>query len=237
MISNTRLALLVLAAVATPLLSGCFGAAAVGVGAGALMIGDRRLTETYLADEGIEIRAANRIAEKFGDRAHVNVTSYNRSVLLTGEVPDAAAKAEAEKIASGVPNVKAISNELEVAGVSSLSARSNDAFITSKVKGRFLDSQQFSVNHVKVVTESGVVYLLGMVAKREADAAVEIARTTGGVRKVVRVFEIVSEDEIRRLDNRPAAADGKSEVKPESKPDAKPAAKPAAQPVSAKPAS
>ena len=228
MIRNTRLALLVLAAAITPLLSGCFGAAAVGVGAGALLIGDRRLTETYLADEGIEIRGANRIAEKFGDKAHVNVTSYNRSVLLTGEVPDAAAKAEAEKIASGVPNVKAISNELEVAGVSSLSARSNDAFITSKVKGRFLDSQQFSVNHVKVVTENGVVYLLGMVAKREADAAVEIARTTGGVRKVVRVFEIVSEDEIRRLDNRPAT---------DAKSDAKPAEKPATQPAPAKPAS
>jgi osmotically-inducible protein OsmY len=124
-------------------------------------------------------------------------------VLLTGEVPDAAAKAEAEKIAAGVPNVKAISNELEVAGVSSLSARSNDSFITSKVKGRFLDASKFAVNHVKVVTENGVVYLLGMVAQREADAAVEVARTTGGVRKVVRVFEIVPEAEIKRLDNRP----------------------------------
>lgn len=211
MIRQTRLALLLLAATVTPLLSGCFGAAAVGVGAGALLIGDRRLTETYLADEGIEIRAANRISERFGNLAHVNVTSYNRAVLLTGEVPDAAAKAEAEKIAAGVPNVKAISNELEVAGVSPLSARSNDAFITSKVKGRFLDANQFQVNHVKVVTEAGVVYLLGVVAKREADAAVEVARTTGGVKKVVRVFEIVSEEAIRRLDNQapagqPAAA-------------------------------
>ncbi len=205
MIRRTRLALLLLAATVTPLLSGCFGAAAVGVGAGALLIGDRRLTETYLADEGIEIRAANRISERFGDRAHVNVTSYNHAALLTGEVPDAAAKVEAEKIAAGVPHVKAISNELEVAGVSSLSARSNDAFITSKVKGRFLDANQFQVNHVKVVTEAGVVYLLGLVAKREADAAVEIARTTGGVKKVVRVFEIVSEEAIRRLDNQAPA--------------------------------
>ena len=139
-------------------------------------------------------------------------------MLLTGEVPDAAAKAEAEKIAAGVPNVRAISNELEVAGISSLSSRSNDAFITSKVKGRFLDSNQFSVNVVKVVTENATVYLLGIVAKREADAAVEVARTTGGVRKVVRVFEIVSEDEVRRLDNRPPA---------EAKPAAKPAEKPA----------
>jgi osmotically-inducible protein OsmY len=217
MIRHTRLALLLLVATVTPLLAGCFGAAAVGVGAGALMIGDRRLTETYLADEGIEIRAANRIAERFGDRAHVNVTSYNRAVLLTGEVPDAAAKAEAEKIAAGVPNVKAISNEIEVAGVSSLSARGNDAFITSKVKGRFLDASQFSVNHVKVVTENGVVYLLGVVAKREADAAVEVARTTGGVKKVVRVFEIVAEAEIKRLDQpagTPAPVGGQPAAKP-----------------------
>lgn len=203
MTRNIRIALWLLAAAVTPLLQGCVGAAAVGVGAGALMIGDRRLTETYIADEGIEIRVANRIAERFGDKAHVNASSYNRSVLLTGEVPDAAAKAEAEKIAAGVPNVKAISNEIEVAGVSSLSARSNDAFITSKVKGRFVDANKFAVNHVKVVTENGAVYLLGMVTQREADAAVEVARTTGGVRKVVRVFEIVSEDAIRRLDNRP----------------------------------
>ncbi|MBU0751397.1 MAG: BON domain-containing protein [Gammaproteobacteria bacterium] len=200
-IHRTRLALLVLATAVTPLLSGCFGAAAVGVGAGALLIGDRRPTETYLADEGIEIRAANRIAERYGDRAHVNVTSYNRAILLTGEVPDAAAKVEAEKIAAGVPNVRAISNELEVAGVSSLTARSNDSFITSKVKARFVDANKFSANHVKVVTENGVVYLLGVVAQREADAAVEVARTTGGVKKVVRVFEIVSEAAIKRLDN------------------------------------
>lgn len=224
MIRDTRLALLVLATAITPLLSGCFGAAAVGVGAGALMLGDRRLTETYLADEGIEIRAANRIAEQFGDRAHVNVTSYNRALLLTGEVPDAAARAEVEKIAAGVPNVKAISNELAIGGVTTLTSRSTDAFVTSKVKGRFIDANQFSVNHVKVVTENGVAYLLGIVAKREADAAVEVARTTGGVKKVVRVFEIVSEDEIRRLDNQPPAS-------------ANPAAQPAAQPTPAKPAS
>ena len=190
-----------LPALSALLLAGCAETVIVGAGAAALLIGDRRPTETYLADEGIEIRATNRIAERFGNRAHVNVTSYNRAVLLTGEVPDAAARAEAEKIAAGVPNVKAISNELEVAGVSSLSARSNDSFITSKVKARFVDANKFSATHVKVVTENGVVYLLGMVAQREADAAVEVARTTGGVRKVVRVFEIVSEAEIKRLDN------------------------------------
>ena len=192
-----------LLAALTPALVGCFGAAAVGMGAGVMLAVDRRPTETVLTDEGIEVRAANRITEKLGERAHVNVTSFNRSVLLTGEVPDAAAKAEAEKLASGVPNVKAISNELQVAGVSSLGVRSNDAYITSKVKARFVDASQFSANHVKVVTEAGTVFLIGLVTQREADAAVEVARTTGGVMRVIRMFEIISEEEARRIDNPP----------------------------------
>ncbi len=195
---------LLLLALAVPLLAGCFGVAAVGVGTGALMFTDRRQAETFATDEGIEIRAASRISEKYGDRAHVNVTSYNRTVLLTGEVPDAAAKAEVEKIVATVPNVKAISNELQIGAVSTLGNRSNDTFITSKVKARFIDAAQFGANHVKVVTEAGVVYLMGLVTQREAGAAVEIARTTGGVLKVVRVFEIVSDAEARRLDPPPA---------------------------------
>lgn len=195
-----------LLAALTPTLAGCFGVAVVGVGAGALMVADRRPAETQLTDEGIEVRAANRISEKLADRAHVNVTSYNRSVLLTGEVSDDAARAEAEKLVSGVPNVKAISNELQVAGNTSLGARSNDTFITSKVKARFIDANKFPANQVKVVTEAGVVYLLGLVTKQEADAAVDIARTTGGVLKVVRVLEIISEEQARQMDNQPAPA-------------------------------
>lgn len=195
---------LVLAAM-TPVLAGCFGASVVGVGAGALLVADRRPSETYLTDESIELRAGNRIGEKFDKLAHVNATSYNRSVLLTGEVPDAAAKAEVEKIAGGVPNVKAISNEVQIAGVSTFGARSNDAYITSKVKARFLDANKFATNHVKVVSEAGVVYLLGLVTQRESDAAVEIARTTGGVQKVVRVFEIISEEQARQMDAQPSS--------------------------------
>ena len=184
----------------TSLLSGCFGVAVVGVGAGALMVSDRRVTENYLADEGIEIRAGNRIGEKFGSQTHVNVTSYNRMALLTGEVADAAAKAEVEKIVTGVPNVKSTVNELQVGNASSLSGRSSDTYITSKVKARFVDAGKFSATHVKVVTEAGTVYLLGMVTQREADDAVEIARTTSGVLKVVRVFEMISSDDAKRLD-------------------------------------
>ncbi len=190
---------LILLAALAPVLAGCFGAAAVGVGAGALSYADRRLTEVQLTDEGIEIRAVNRVAEKYGDRVHLNVTSYNRTVLLTGEVPDAATRADIEKLVSGVANVKAISNELQVAGVSSLTSRSNDVFITSKVKARFIDANRFAANHVKVITENSVVYLMGLVTQAESAAAVEIARTTGGVQKVVRVFEVISEEEARRL--------------------------------------
>ncbi len=194
-----------LLALLVPILSGCIGAAAVGVGAGALIYADRRATETVLTDEGIEIRAANRIREKFGDRVHANVNSYNRTILLTGEVPDAAARDEIEKLVSGVANVKAISNELAVGAISTLSNRSNDVYITSKVKARLIDAGQVSPVHVKVITENGVVYLMGQVTQRESGAAVDVARTTGGVQKVVRVFEIVSDAEARRLDPPKAA--------------------------------
>jgi len=196
---------LILLAAFVPVLSGCFGAAAVGVGAGALAFADRRPMETQVADQGIEMRAGNRISEKYGSNTHVNVTSYNRTVLLTGEVPDAAAREDVEKIVAAVQNVKAISNELQVAAASTLTARSNDTFITSKVKARFIDANTFAANHVKVVTEAGVVYLMGLVSQSEANAAVEIARTTGGVKKVVRVFEIISDAEAAKSASQPAA--------------------------------
>ena len=209
---------LVALAIALPALAGCAAGVVVGAGAGALVLTDRRISETYLADEGIEIRAANRIGEKLGSKAHVNVISYNRTILLTGEVPDAAAKELAEKIATEVPNVRAISNELAIAGPSTFGGRSNDAYITSKVKARFIDHNKFSPNHVKVVTEAGVVFLLGLVTQAEADAAVEIARTTGGVQKVVRVFEIISAEQARKIDNpNPAPAPAKSSTPAEKK--------------------
>ncbi|MBI4997556.1 MAG: BON domain-containing protein [Rhodocyclales bacterium] len=192
---------LALAALA-PALTGCFPAAVIGVGAGALMVADRRISETYLADEAIEVRANNRINEYFGSATHVNVTSFNRGVLLSGECLSHEDKARIEQIVTGVPNVRVVYNQLLIAQASSMGGRSNDAFVTSKVKGRFLDSKQFSANHVKVVTEWGTVFLLGLVTQQEADAAVEIARTTGGVLKVVRLFEIITPEEAARLDVR-----------------------------------
>jgi osmotically-inducible protein OsmY len=197
---KTRLRNITLLAFCMPLLAGCFGVAAVGIGTGVLMVSDRRNSETYVTDQGLELRASSRISEKFGDKVHVNVTSYNRMLLLTGEAPSESIKAEIEQIASGVPNVKSISNELAIAGPSSLGGRSNDAYLTSKVKARFVDAKKFSAHHVKVVTEAGVVFLLGLVTQAEADAAADIARTTGGVQKVVRVFEIISPEQARAID-------------------------------------
>ncbi len=170
-------------------LSGCFEAAVMGASATVLAAVDRRTTGTQIEDEGIELRAVNRIGERFGDKLHVNVTSFNRNVLLTGEVTDAAVRSEIEKIVRSLPNVRGVTNESQVAGVSAYSARASDASITGKVKARFLDAGKFNAVHVKVVTEAGVVYLIGIVTEKEAADATEIARTTSGVRKVVKVFE------------------------------------------------
>ena len=173
-----------------PLIHGCApvvvgGAAATGV----MMAEDRRTIGTITEDQGIEFKTSNRIGERFKDGVHINITSFNRMALLTGEVPDGAAKADVERIARGVENVRGVYNELAVAGVSSFTTRTNDAILTSKVKARFVDAQKFNPLHVKVVTENNVVYLIGLVKRQEANDATEIARTTSGVQKVVRVFE------------------------------------------------
>jgi osmotically-inducible protein OsmY len=191
-----RAAALLLLAAASALLAGCIPALIGAGAAGAYTaLEDRRTTGTQIDDESIEVRAANRIADRFGDRVHVNVTAFNRSALLTGEVPDEGARDEVEKIVRAVPTVRGVTNDLQVAGASSLGARTNDSYLTSKVKARLLDSNRVSPLHIKVVTEAGVVYLLGIVTEAEANEAVELARTTGGVRKVVKVFEYCRADD------------------------------------------
>jgi len=170
-------------------LQGCVGVAVVGAGSAAVSAMDRRTTGVQIEDERIELVSSNRYGEKFGDKAHINITSYNRNVLLTGEVVDAAARDEVEKIVRGVPNVRGITNDLQVGPLATLSSRASDAGTTGKVKARFVDAGKFNAVHVKVVTEASVVYLLGIVTETEANDAVEVARTTGGVRKVVKVFE------------------------------------------------
>ena len=184
-----RYATLILLVLSALNLQGCFPVVATGAGAGVLMAEDRRTSGTYIEDEGIELKAGNRLSEKFKDKVHINLTSYNRNVLMTGEVPTEAVKQEAEQVVRSTANVRNVVNELAIAGNSAFSSRSNDSYLTSKVKVRFVDAQKFQANHVKVVTENNIVYLLGMVTRKEADDAVEIARTTSGVQKVVKVFE------------------------------------------------
>ena len=180
------------------MLSACAPIMLGGAAMGALVATDRRTSGAQLEDEGIELRSIGRINENLGDRVHVNVTSYNRQVLLTGEVPSAQDKQLVEQIVSRVDNVRLVANELAVLGASSLTQRSSDALITGKVKAAMVDSKDLFANAFKVVTERGIVYLMGRVTQREADRATDIARSTGGVQKVVRLLEIISEEELQR---------------------------------------
>jgi len=182
----------VLAAAVLPLLQGC-APLAVGAAAGGavMMVGDRRTTGIYIEDENIEWKALARVRE-VAPSAHVNATSYNRKVLLTGEVASEAEKKRIETETRAVPSVLDVTNETQVAGASSLASRGSDSLITSNVKVRMVNNGKFSPNHVKVVTEAGTVYLMGLVTQAEGDAAADIARTTSGVTRVVKVFEYIA---------------------------------------------
>jgi osmotically-inducible protein OsmY len=171
------------------------GGAAAG---GALVATDRRTSGAQLEDEGIELRANSRIRSSVGDQTHVNVTSYNRQALITGEAPNEQQKQLVEQIVKGTDNVSSVVNEMTIGPVSSLSRRSQDAYISGRVKASILDSKDLFLNAFKVFTENGTVYLMGRVTQREADRVTTIARSTSGVSKVIRVFEIVTEDELVR---------------------------------------
>lgn len=180
----------------TFLLSSCVPLVAtgigVGAGTGALMSEDRRSTGIFIEDEAIELKASRRITQQLGSNVHINVTSFNRNVLLTGETPNDAMKNEAEKLALSIDNVRKVFNEITLAENSALSSRTNDSIITSKVKGRFISERKFRANYVKVVTENSVVYLLGLVTREEGEDASQIASTTAGVTRVVKVFEYLN---------------------------------------------
>ncbi len=179
------------------------GGAVVG---GAMVASDRRSSGTQIDDQSIELKAGNRLGEALGDRAHVNATSYNRVVLLTGEVTSEADKALAQQAVGRVDGVRSIVNELGVMGASSLTARSNDALLTSKVKASLFDAKDVFANSFKIVTERSTVYLMGRVTEREATRASDIARGVSGVQKVVRVFEVISEAELANIQPAPAAS-------------------------------
>lgn len=197
---KTTLRLALLATALSGALSACIplvvGGSFLG---GTLLATDRRTSGAQLEDEGIELRAYNRLRDGVGERGHINITSYNRQVLITGEVPTESDRKLAEQVVSGVDNVRSIVNELAVTGNSSLTQRSSDTLITGRVKAAMVDAGDIYPTAFKVVTERGVVHLMGRVTQREADRATEVTRGIGGVQKVVRVFEIISEEELQRL--------------------------------------
>lgn len=188
------------AVLASTLATGCapllIGGAMVG---GVSVATDRRTSATQLEDETIEIKANARIREQLGDRVHINVNSYNRVALITGEARNEADQAEVERIVAGVENVTKVLNEVAVTMHSSLSSRSNDVVVQGKIKAQLIDARDLLSNAFYVVVERGNAYLMGRVTEREADRATDIARQVSGVKKVVRAFEIISEDELARI--------------------------------------
>lgn len=194
-------------------LSACVPLMVGGAVGTALVATDRRTSGAQLEDQGIELKGGQRLREILGDRGHVNLTSFNRTVLITGEVPTAEDKAAVERAVGQLDNVKGVVNDLGIGPVSSIGARSNDGLITTKVKGRFVESQDLLSNAVKVVTERSVVYLMGRVTEREAKRATDLARGTTGVLKVVTVFDLISEEELARI-SAPAPSSAATPTKP-----------------------
>jgi osmotically-inducible protein OsmY len=202
------LALVIAASVSS--LTACFPLMVGGAVMGGMVATDRRTSGTVVEDEGIELRAGSRIRENLGERVHVNITSYNRQVLITGEVPSAQDKQLVEKVVAGVDNVQTIVNELAVMGNSTFTQRSSDALVTGRVKANLLDAKDLFANSFKVTTERGTTYLMGRVTQREAKRATDIISGTSGVQRLVRMLEIISEDELARtLPQAPPASDKK----------------------------
>ena len=185
------------------LLSGCAPLVVGGAVVGGMVAVDRRTSGTQLEDEAIELKVANAVSKELGERVHLNVTSYNRRVLLTGEVRNDADRSRATLLAQSQENVKDVVNDLAIGASSSLSQRTKDTVTTGQVKAAFVDAKDLQASAVKVVTERGIVYLMGRVTAREAQRATDIARGISGVAKVVRVFEDLSEEELKRLSQPP----------------------------------
>ncbi len=180
-------------------LSGCVALVVGGVAAGAAASADRRTLGAQADDKSIAVKADLRLPKITGPDVHINANSFNRQVLLTGEVRDEAMKAAVEREVKAIPGVASVANELEIAGPATYTARANDSLITTKVKASLVDMKTISATSFKVVTERGVVYLMGRVTQREGQVASDVARGVTGVNKVVKIFEYISEDEMRAL--------------------------------------
>jgi osmotically-inducible protein OsmY len=181
-----------LASCAAPLMFG-------GVLGTAMVASDRRTTGIQVEDEGIEQRGASAMTENFGSKEHINITSYNRQVLITGEVSSDAVRRQAEQLISRVQNVRAVVNELAIGQASSNSERASDVLLVAKVKAAMVDSEDVFANVFKIVGERGTVYMMGRVTQREAQRATEVVRGVSGVKRVVRVLEYITEEELRAL--------------------------------------
>ncbi|MFN7692419.1 MAG: BON domain-containing protein [Burkholderiales bacterium] len=206
-----KTSVLLTALLTATLLGGCaplvVGGAMVG---SALVATDRRTAGTQVEDQGIEIKAAARLREAMGDRTHINVQAYNRVVLLSGEVRNEADKAEAGRIAGAVENVTRVHNELQVGFLSSITSRANDVVLSSKIKATLIDAQALQSNAFTVVVERGEVFMMGRVTEREANLASELVRGIPKVEKVVRLFELISEEELaKRTPKKPSAEQSK----------------------------
>jgi osmotically-inducible protein OsmY len=186
--STNRLVVALVALV--PFLQSCVPlVVGAGVGAGIMIADDRRTSGTMLEDQTIENKAANRITEKYGEKVHINVISFNRLVLLTGEAPTDEIKQDVSVLVLEVPNVRNVQNDIVVGGLSSKTSRASDALLTSQVKGRLTQNKDVSAAHIKVVSEGGTVFLMGLVTRAEAETASQTAATTSGAQRVVKVFE------------------------------------------------
>jgi osmotically-inducible protein OsmY len=206
-IKNSRTVRMLLASLAVSgVLGGCIAVAGGAMVGGTMMAVDRRSTGTQLDDQTIDVRAATVITATLGDRGHVNVSSYNRVVLLTGEAPTEADRAKVEAAVAKVENVRAVVNEVAVMPNSTLTQQSNDTLITGKVKAAFIDAKELQVASMKVITERGVVYLMGRVTETEANIAAQRARSVSGVQKVVKVFEIITPAELAAMPVPPSNA-------------------------------
>lgn len=191
---------------ALPLLQGCIPAViATGATAGVMSAHDRRTTGAQADDEALEWKAAQQVPEAYKESAHLNFTSFNRHLLITGEVPSEEARSAIGEQVGKLEGVKEVFNETVVGPASSLSTRTNDSYVTSKVKARLVDEKTLSANHIKVVTEAGTAFLMGIVTDHEAKVAVAVTRRTAGVVKVVNLMEVHSDAEVRRLETLPSA--------------------------------
>lgn len=181
-----------LLAASLPLVHGCAAVVVGGAATGVMMAEDRRKAGVYLEDQEIEIRALDRLRDAFpGKVVSISTVSFNHQVLLVGQVPDEETRNKASEIVKAIPNVVKVYNETSISGVTSYTSETNDAAITAKVKTRLLNSDKVSPSHVKVVTEAAVVYLMGLVTRAEGEAAAEIAATTSGATRVVKLFEYI----------------------------------------------